>query len=141
MLSQSFGLPKLKSTRFNLVIFAFLLLLSACNFDGQRQYDHQYPATLTVLNSGNQTFDVESIYNTNKTDAGFILNGFSLEPQEQKSMRVSYDVLSALKDKAVEFAGQCSDGETWLLHGENLSYSTPSEAKIVFSIKACNTSP
>ena len=121
----------------SLVFLISVVLISACHFDGQRQYDQQYPATLTVFNRGESTIEVESIYSSSETDAGFVLNGFSLEPRGQKAIRISYDVLSALEEKAVEFKGQCIDGTPWLLKAEDLTNDIPSVTEIVFMINPC----
>lgn len=125
--------------KINIFLLGFLMPLTACNFDGERQFDLQFPARLVVSNGGDAALEVESIYNAGNTDIGFALNGFNLSSNEEVIIPISMDTLSALESKDAAFKGRCPSGNSWRVGAQSFHYTKPSASEIRIELTPCDS--
>jgi len=115
-------------------------LLTACDFDSQRQLDLQYPVTFEISNSVPNSVTVKSIYNSADTNAGFVLKGSTIPPGKSFKLKISETTLNAISSGKYFLEGKCDNNQEWLVAGKHLKNSithNENEWKITITIEDC----
>lgn len=99
------------------------IFITACDLDGQRQLDLQYPVTLEILNRSPDKITVLSIYNSADTTAGFVLKGNTIPHGQSIKLNISESTADAISYGKYFIEGTCEKNKKWLVNGKHLNNS------------------
>jgi len=104
----------------SLAIFSVLML--ACDFDGRRQADIQYPVTLEIQNKSQSDITIHSIYNSADSIEGFVLNGELIKSSKSLKFKISETTANEIVAAKYAIDSSCN-GNNWTMSGKDLSSS------------------
>lgn len=122
-------------------IHLFTLFLLACVFDRNRQLEIHLPALLEVVNKSTMPVEINSIYNSNTTLAGFLIKGGKLTSGQTFVTKINETTFDAIKQGKYFIEGSCGNVNNWTIEGNQLEekfIENNSEWKITIIIDSCN---
>ena len=120
------------------------MLVTGCDFDGQRQLDLQYPVTLEILNNSPDDITVKSIYNSADTSAGFVIKGDTIKSEQHFKLNISEATSNAISAGKYFLEGVCDKNNNWVVNGKYLESSNihnQNEWKTTITVKNCVSQP
>lgn len=130
------------------IYFLVLSSLSGCLIiDKDYSLDIVLPATLQINNLTQQSLTLNSIYNSNDTQAGFVFTKkYKLNDPHSMQARIAQDAYTAFTVGHFWLEGHCGNIENWKLKGtdglqKKLLTITPvdneKEWKVIININCC----
>ena len=130
----------IKTSIYCITVIGLVFSLLSCAFDQNRQFDLRYPAVLILENKQSKTINVTSIYNSNDTLAGFILQGGKIAAKGNINMRISEATFHAIDNGKFIVEGSCKNESKWHANGGDIrrkSVQNNVEWKVILYIDKC----
>ena len=105
-----------------ILFIAFSVLMLACDFDGRRQADIEYPVTLEIQNKSQVDITIQSIYNSEDYLEGFVLNGERIKASKTLKLKISETTANEIVAANYAIDSSCN-GNNWTMSGKDLSSS------------------
>jgi hypothetical protein len=121
-------------------LILLISLAAGCNFDGERQYNIRFPASLIIKNETAGNVVINNIRSSPEAKGTFSLKGSPMGPGESFTLRVAESDYRDLLAGSFVLLGSCGDKAPWEVPGGKLSRKGISDAQrwdVTVSISTC----
>ncbi len=128
-----------------IILWGFMLfwvgLAMGCNFDGDRQYNLRFPATLIIVNDTPAPLSIKQIWSNPGAESTFVLKGSTVEPGKSLQFRIAESDYRVILAGDFKLIGACGDKEPHEMPGDKLPRQGVSNSErwdVTVSVPTCN---